>query len=72
MDTPTDYFDFDTSKVLSIKSCFTCELYYGEFEDTGNGFFVIHCSDGKSRCAVLDAGCNFYEEDVFRYVKDVQ
>ncbi len=72
MDNTSDNFHYDIVKMHSVNlSCFTCGLYCGDYEDTGNGFQIVHCEDGKSRCAWMDSGCSYYEEDMFADVKDV-
>lgn len=50
--------------------CKTCFQYQGEYEDTGNGLYIVHCEDGKTRCVAYDAPYPFYD-DAFGDVKDV-
>ena len=71
MDSINDYCDHHTDKMRTI-SCLTCALFTGDVEDTGNGFVIVKCDDGKMRCTTIEAGCPWYEEDIFRYVKDIQ
>lgn len=50
--------------------CQTCFQYQGEYEDTGNGLYIVHCADGKTRCVLYDAPCVLYD-DFYADVKDV-
>ena len=73
MDNSTGDFYHNIVKMHPVNlSCETCGLYSGDFEDTGNGFHIVHCEDGRVRCTTLDAGCSSYEADMFLDVKDVQ
>ena len=51
--------------------CKDCMLFNdkeGEgWEDTGNGFHIIYCKDGKVRAAELKEGCPHFEK--FEYVQ---
>lgn len=52
--------------------CDTCSFYPDDREDTGNGFYIVHCTDNITRCANYDEGCAFYTPNEWVGITDVQ
>lgn len=52
--------------------CCECELYPGDYEDTGNGVHIVYCEDNKIRTVDIDAGCAWFRQDPFVGIKDIQ
>jgi hypothetical protein len=51
--------------------CLNCSKYQGEHEDTGNGLYIVHCDDGRTRCVSHMGGCELYDDE-FGDVKCVE
>lgn len=53
--------------------CKKCKLFNdkeGEgWENTGNGFHIVYCKDGKVRVAELEEGCPYQEEKETEYIQ---
>ena len=45
-------------------------MFQGEYEDTGNGLYIVYCTDDKTRCVGYNAPCPLYD-DLYMDVKDV-
>lgn len=44
---------------IPLHSCFECERYQDEMEDTHNGLVIVFCMDDKTRCVEgLESGCS--------------
>lgn len=71
MDSGHDYSHNAVAEVRRMKCpCLTCGKYQGEYEDTGNGLYIVYCSDGKTRCVDYISPCVLYDDE-FEGVKDV-
>jgi len=55
--------DLQDNKGTQVLTCLCslCELYPGDYEDTGNGFHVVYCEDGKTRYVRDDSVCEAYQ-----------
>jgi hypothetical protein len=54
--------------------CKKCKLFNNKegegWEDTGNGFYIVHCKDGKSRPTLsFEQGCPDQEEITREYIQ---
>ena len=64
-------------KVIPMKnaneiSCHRCERFPGDYEDTNNGFQIVSCEDGKTRCVNVDNGCAWFENNIFYGMTEVE
>lgn len=57
-------------------TCIDCTLFNtveGEgWEDTGNGFYIIHCTDGQPRAMRDGCRCPAFDKSEWAGIKDVQ
>jgi len=71
MDSNYGYSHYALTEVFGMKCpCLTCGMFQGDYEDTGNGLYIVHCADNQTRCVTYDAPCPMYD-DAFEGVKDV-
>lgn len=55
--------------MISKCPCMECDLFTGDYEDTGNGLHIVYCDDGQTRCTTLDAGCSYFEGGAIKGVE---
>lgn len=71
MDSTYDYSNNGITEVRGMRCpCLTCGMYQGEHEDTGNGLYIVYCSDDKTRCVGYNSPCPLYDDE-FGDITDV-
>lgn len=57
--------------LLGDVTCLECGLYPGEYEDTGNGLWVVYCDDARVRCVRENEHCPYWEKDFFAGMTEI-